>query len=220
MTYTAPSVTASGTTFAQFQSGGASGHLELLIAAQVASVAPTAAPTLAASGSGATLPAATYYVVVTESNGFGETAASPVSAAQAVTLGQTLTVTFPSLKTGNTSRNTYVGTAVGGPWLLAATGTTASTVAISAPLPSNSFAGASPTVSSTGLTFTDKSGNVDNIALVLLRGAKDGNVQDAYNYLGRVIEEFNSGHGNSFSGTINKLRRCAHRFRHAQHAMQ
>ena len=34
MSYTAPTVVATGTTFAQFQAGGASGHLELLIAAQ------------------------------------------------------------------------------------------------------------------------------------------------------------------------------------------
>jgi hypothetical protein len=33
-TYTPPSITASGTTFAQFQTGGISGHLERLIAAQ------------------------------------------------------------------------------------------------------------------------------------------------------------------------------------------
>ena len=73
MSYTAPSVTASGTTFAQFQAGGASGHLELLIAAQAATAAPTAAPTLSETGSGGSLTAATYYAVVTESNGFGET---------------------------------------------------------------------------------------------------------------------------------------------------
>ena len=54
-------VVASGTTFAQFQAGGASGHLELLIAAQGATLAPTVAATLAETGSGGTLPAATYY---------------------------------------------------------------------------------------------------------------------------------------------------------------
>ena len=40
MSYTAPTVVASGTTFAQFQAGGASGHLELLITAQAATAGP------------------------------------------------------------------------------------------------------------------------------------------------------------------------------------
>ena len=111
MSYTAPSVAASGISFATWQSDGASGHLEALITANLsATAAPTSAPTLSQTGSGATLPAATYYVVVTESNGFGETTASPASTGQAITLGQNLVVTFPSLKTGNVSRNTYVGT--------------------------------------------------------------------------------------------------------------
>ncbi len=55
MSYTAPTVVASGTTFAQFQSGGASGHLELLIAAQAATLAPTVAATLSQTGSGGSL---------------------------------------------------------------------------------------------------------------------------------------------------------------------
>ena len=52
-------------------------------------------PTLSETGSGGTLPAATYYCVVTESNGFGETTAGPASTGQAITLGQDLVVYFP-----------------------------------------------------------------------------------------------------------------------------
>lgn len=206
MSYTPPTVVASGTTFAQFQAGGLSGHLEKLIAAQGATLAPTVAPTLSETGSGGTLPAATYYVVVTESNGFGETTASPVSASQAITLGQDLVVTFPTLKTGNTSRNTYVGTAVAGPWKLAATGTTASTLTITAPLPSNSEAVSPPTVNSTGLTYVDSNGNTLKKPLELLRGAKNGNLEDAYRYAARVCEQFNAGHGESFNGMMIKFR--------------
>jgi hypothetical protein len=206
MSYTAPTVVASGTTFAQFQAGGASGHLENLIAAQGATVAPTVAATLSETGSGGTLPTATYYVVVTESNGFGETTASPVSSGQAITVGQNLVVTFQSLKSGNTSRNTYVGTASAGPFTLAASGTTASTVTISAPLPTNSYAMSPPTVNTTGFTYTDSNGIVHNKRLELLRAAKDGNFELVYEYLRQVVYDFNKGNAMSFGGTISRLR--------------
>jgi hypothetical protein len=173
-----------------------SGHLEKLIAAQAATLAPTAAPTLAASGSGATLPAATYYVVVSESNGIGETTASPVSASQAVTLGQNLVVTFPALKTGNVSRNTYVGTAVGGPWLLAADGTTAATVTIGAPLPGGSYAVQPPTANSTGLSVNKFS---------MLRSAKQGRLEDVYRFWRQLVDEFNRGEPITFPLMIAKL---------------
>jgi hypothetical protein len=206
MSYTSPTVVASGTTFTQLQQGGLSAHIEKLITAQGATLAPTAAPTLAESGSGGTLPAATYYVVVTESNGFGETTASPASTGQAITLGQDLVVTFPTLKTGNTSRNTYVGTGSTGPFTLAATGTTASTLTITAPLPANSYAVNPPTVNTTGLTYTDGNGNVLNKPLELLRGAKDGNLELAYKYAREIVTDFNRGEPVSFNGMITKFR--------------
>jgi hypothetical protein len=207
MSYTAPTVVASGTTFAEFQSGGASGHLELLIAAQAATAAPTVAATLSESGSGGTLPTATYYAVITESNGFGETTAGPVSASQAITLGQDLVVTFQALKSGNTSRNTYIGTAVGGPFTLAASGTVASSVTISAPLPVNSYAVNPPTVNTTGLTSTNATtGVVENKSLQLLRGAKDGNLEDVYGYLRNAVADFNRGNPVTFNGEVMKLR--------------
>ena len=208
MSYTAPSVVASGTTFAQFQAGGASGHLELLITAQAATAAPTSAPTLSQTGSGGTLPAATYYAVVTESNGFGETTASPASTGQAITLGQDLVVTFPSLKSRERPRGetTYIGTSSTGPFTLAASGTTASTVTISAPLPANSYAMSPPTVNTTGFTYTDTNGVVHNKRLELLRAAKDGNFELVYEYLRQVVYDFNKGNAMSFGGTISRLR--------------
>ena len=206
MSYTSPTVVASGTTFTQLQQGGLSGHLEKLIAAQGATGAPTVAATLSETGSGGTLPAATYFVVITESNGFGETTAGPVSSGQAITLGQDLVVTFQALKSGNTSRNTYVGTASGGPFTLAATGTTASTLTISAPLPSNSFAVAPPTVNTTGLTYTDSNKNVLNKPLELVRGAKDGNLELAYKYAREVVSDFSRGEPVPFNGMMMKFR--------------
>jgi len=196
MGYQPPVIVASGTTFAQFQASGVSGHLERLIAAQAATAAPTAAPTVAQSGSGGTLPAATYYVVVTELNGVGETTVSPVSAGQAITLGQDLVVTFPTLKTGNSSRNTYVGVAVGGPWYLAATGTTAATVTFSAPLPANSYAVQPPATNSTGLSSKK---------LELLRSAKDGNLQDVYRFHRTLISDLNAGEPIAFNLAGTKL---------------
>ena len=206
MSYTAPTVVASGTTFAEFQSGGASGHLELLIAAQGATAAPTVAPTLSETGSGGSLTAATYYAIITESNGFGETTASPASTGQAISGTQELIVTFPSLKTGNVSRNTYIGTSSTGPFTLAATGTTASSVTILAPPPTNSYAVNPPTINTTGLTYTDANGNGLKKPLELLRAAKDGNLETAYQYLGQLILDFNRGNPTSFSGTMEKLR--------------
>jgi hypothetical protein len=206
MSYTAPSVTASGTTFAQFQAGGASSHLERLISAQAATAAPSAAPTLSETSSGGTLPTATYYAVVTESNGFGETTGSPVSSGQAITGTQELVVTFPSLQSGNVSRNTYLGTASTGPFLLAASGTTASTVTFLAPPPVNSYAIAPPTVNTTGLTFVDANSITHAKRLELIRSAKDGNLEDLYRYLRQVIYDFNHGMAMPFGAVVSRLR--------------
>jgi hypothetical protein len=77
MSYANPNVQASGTTFAQFQAGGSSGHLERLITANAAAESnPTVAATLSANAGGAVgglLPPGVYYANFTESNGYGET---------------------------------------------------------------------------------------------------------------------------------------------------
>jgi hypothetical protein len=197
MAYTSPSITASGLTFAQFQAAGASGHLEALIAAQTGTANPTVAPTLAASGSGSTLPvSAGYYCVVSESNGLGETLAGPVSAGQAITSGLDLVVTFPTLKAGNVSRNTYVGTNIAGPFALASTGVTAATVTFTAPVPMAPPGIQPPTVNTTGLTRKK---------LELLRSFKDGNADEFYLFLRSTITSFNTGQPVSFPEWMTKL---------------
>jgi hypothetical protein len=205
MAYNAPSITTSGATWANLQTDGLSGVLELLISAQAATVAPTSAPTLSETGSGGTLPTATYYVVSTESNGIGETVAGP-QASQAITLGQKLVITPPSLQSGNTARNYYVGTTSGGPYLLASSGQTASATTISATLPTNSYAVAPPTINTTGFTYTDANGNVENIPLAQLRGAKYGNIEQTYRYGTQVVRNFLSGNPTPWQGTMVKFR--------------
>jgi hypothetical protein len=209
MAYTSPNVIASGTTWAQLQSGGLSGHLENLIAAQIATANPTSVPTGSASGSGNTLAAGTYYLVFTESNGFGETKISPESAQQTVTGTQKLTVTFPSLKSGNLARRLYVGAlngSSGGPYTLYATGITTTTFDMTVALPTNSFAVSPPTVNSTGLTFVSAAGPTVNKTLELVRSGKDGNLEDAYRYLRQAVQNFISGQPVNWESEMMKLR--------------
>jgi len=204
--YTNPNIATSGATFANLQAGGLSNLLERLITVNgAATAAPTAAPTLAESGSGGTLPAATYYVVVTETNGVGETTASPASTGQAITLGEDLVVTFPTLKTGNTARNTYVGTASTGPFTLAATGTTAATLTISAPLPSGSYAVGPPTMNSTGFTSVDANGITLNFVESNIRAAERGNLQDVYRNAAQTLDAWLRGDPVSSAGIIAKM---------------
>jgi hypothetical protein len=214
MAYTNPSVTASGTTFAQFQAGGLSGQIEKLITAAAATLAPTVAHTWTATGGGSTggsLAAGTYYSVVTESNGFGETTAGPESGQITVSATNIPRITFQSLKSGNTSRNVYIGGAggsSGGPYALYATGITTSTYDLSAAAPATSYAVAPPTTNSTGLTYTitGSGGMVQNKTLELLRAGERGNLEDAYRFLAMVCTEFNRGQPVSFAGVIGKLR--------------
>jgi hypothetical protein len=212
MGYSAPTVVASGTTFAQFQAGGASGHLEKLITAQGATLAPTAAPTATATGgsaSGGSLAAGTYYFIHTESNGFGETTKSPEGSQLTVGATNQPQFTFPSLKTGNVSRNLYLGAlngSTGGPYYLYATGITTTTYVASAAVPANSYAVNPPTVNTTALAYTDAAGNTINKALELTRAAKDGNLEDVFRYLRTVVYDFNRGDPVSFNAAIQKLR--------------
>ena len=215
MAFTKYTVTPSGATFAQFQAGGLSGILELLVTANLAgTLAPTAAPTLAASGSGGTLAAGNYWVVQTETNGAGETTASPVSAEQAVTSGQDLVITPPALQTGNLARSYYVSSsALGGtstgPFGLAGDGSTASTFTISAPLPANSFDVAPPTFNSTGLTFKDAAGNTIDETLSNIRAAKTGRLQTVYSNMAQSISEWNHGAPINSMAIAQKARHAA-----------
>jgi hypothetical protein len=213
MSYTAPSVTASGINFATWQSDGASGHLEALIAAQAATVAPTAAPTCSATGggsSGGLLAAGTYYFVHTESNGFGETTASPQGTQLTVSAGDEPEWTFPSLKSGNVSRNLYLGAgggSSGGPYYLYATGITTTTYVGATAVLTNSYGTTQPpTVNTTGLTYVDSNGMTHNRRLELLRAVKDGNFEKVYEFLRQVIYDFNHGNAMSFAGAVSRFR--------------
>jgi hypothetical protein len=202
MAYTSPSITTSGTTFAGLQQAGAAGLLENLVTSNLAaSAAPTAAPTLSTTGTGNTLPTGNYYVTITESDGCGETTQSPTSSVQAVTLGAALVVTFPTLKSGNVSRNVYVGTSSSGPFTLVATGVTAATYNVGAPLPTNSYAVNPPTLNSTGIV---SDGSPDKMRMI--RSVKVGNLQDDWNRLRQITGDFVAGRPVNFQQFIQKLR--------------
>src|SRR4051812_13890347 len=135
--YTSPSITASGVNWSGLKSKGFSGHLDALQAAQPQPGTPNSAPTVAATatatGGGATgglLAAGTYFFIVSETNGYGETTLGPESAQLTVASTNIPRVTFQTLKSGNTARNLYVGAlggVTGGPYTLYARGITAGT---------------------------------------------------------------------------------------------
>ena len=148
---------------------------------------------------------------MTETNGFGETTAGPVSTQITVSAGNQPEITFQTLKSGNTARNVYLGLPSGastGPFYLYATGQTGSTYTLAVAAPANSYAIKPPSVNTTGLTYTDSNGNVQFKALELLRSAKDGNFEDAYRFGAKVVAAFNEGDPDSFSSTIEKFRKA------------
>ena len=162
-------------------------RLLAVIQAATPTLAPTAACTLAASGSGATIPTGTYYVVSSESNGIGSTLVGPVSASQAVNLGQNLVVTFPALQSGNLSRKTFIGTASIGPFLQVGEGTTASTLTVSS-LPGPGAGGSSyiaPDAANKTQPSTSK--------ISAIRAALSGNLQPVYRNVSNSIDNFNHG---------------------------
>lgn len=207
MAYTSPTIVPSGTTFSQFQAAGATGHLERLIAANFLGTSPPAVPTFTAAGggtTGGTLPAGTYYVAVTETNGMGETTPS-TEVSVTIMAGNVPQVAFAALQPGNTARNVYVGTASGAETLYA-TGVTTATFNLASPMPVNSFAVPPPTANSTGLTsVSPKSGVVGNQKLSGLRACERGTLQSTWDALARLIDQFNRGEPVSFGNMTSKL---------------
>jgi hypothetical protein len=213
MSYLAPSIVASGTTFAQWQSGGVSGHLENLITAQVATTAPVTAATVSATGfstSGGSLAAGGYFLKFTELNGIGETQTAPESAVFTVAAGNQPQVTFPALQTSNTGRNVYLTAAGGatGTEVLYATGVAGTTMKLAIAAPANSFAQAPANENSTGLTYVDTNSNTLNAPLEMLRLFKDGRGDKVFLYVANLIRDFNRGDPASFRGVTLKLRHC------------
>jgi hypothetical protein len=207
MAYIPLTVPASGTTWAQFQAGGITGIVDKIIAALPQPGSPTSAPTVtgtaAATGGGATgglLAAGTYYLVVTETNGVGETIAGPESAQLTVAATNIPRYTFQTLKAGNTARSLYIGAlngSSGGPYTLYAEGITAATYDLAVAVPSNSQAAGPPTANSTTLTVSKIS---------MLRAAKAGNLQPVYKFGSQVANNFIRGEPVTFSLELAKLR--------------
>jgi hypothetical protein len=203
MAYTNPTAIASGATWAQLQSNGLSGILELLIAQLVATLAPTVAATANPTGGGASgglLAAGTYYFVITESNGIGETTIGPESALLTVGATNIPQITFQALKTNNVSRNVYLSalnSAAGGPYFLYATGIVAATYNLAVAVPANSYAVNPPTSNSTAPS---------SLKLQLIRAAKTGNLQDVYRLANSVVKNFGEGDPLGFPLAIAKLR--------------
>lgn len=200
--YVRPSVTASGVTWAQLLASGWSGHLEKLLAAQPQpgspNAAPTSAPTTAANADGgSTLTTGTYFAVVTETNGFGETTAGPASTpGVSITSGTNhLTVTPPSRKSGNTASNIYIGTNSAGPFYLAAVGVTGATN-IAAPI-ANSFASVAPPTANTTALSTKQ--------IELIRSLKAGNAQMVIQHLHDIVSAFLGGKPAAYSSVIKHL---------------
>ena len=83
-------------------------------------------------------------------------------------------VTFAALQAGNTARNVYVGTASGAE-VLYASGITAGTYNLSAPIPINSYAVPVPTTNTTGLISVNAAtGVVGNQKLSGAAGVREG----------------------------------------------
>ena len=115
--YQPPKVRATTLGFADLRALGLRDFIEAVIAANaVPTAAPTAAPAATPTGGGATgglLAPGTYRLRFTESNGLGETTASPFGATLVVAAGNVPRVTFPALKPGNVARNLYIAPASG-----------------------------------------------------------------------------------------------------------
>lgn len=159
MSYTTPTIRASGATWTQLKTFGLVGLLESLL---TVNMAPTAAPgvaTVAPIGGGATgglLAAGVYYASVTEVNGVGETTAVE-TASFTVASTNIPRVTFASLKTGNSARNLYL-TAVGGASgteVLYASGIAAATYDLAVAAPASTTV--PPTSNSTAVTSNQAS---------------------------------------------------------------
>lgn len=201
-TYAAPSITASGGTFATLQSGGLTAKLEALIAANdTATDDPTTAPSVSATGGGATggaLAAGDYYLKITETNGIGESL--PSSETTQFTVGATNIprVTFQTLQTGNTARNVYLTPKDGasGSEVLYATGITAATYDLAVAFPTTPTPVAPPSANTTGLSGRQIS---------LIRAAESGNLQDVYRSAAKAVSNFCEGDGVSYQGLLSVL---------------
>jgi hypothetical protein len=150
--FVTPLIQPSGTTWAQFKTGGVGILLTNLAATNPIKANPTTQATASVSGSGGLLPAGTYYCQYSFVDAFGETLAGGESAPFAVTAGQVPTVTLPALSTGASAVNLYLTPPGGacGTETLYATGITATTFACSYAVPADVPGAAVPDKNTTG----------------------------------------------------------------------
>lgn len=154
-TYASPSIQASSSTFATLQGGGFAAIIAAVIAANPAIATPTTAPTVSATGggsSGGSLPAGTYFVSYTWTDGAGETASKEIASSFTIAATNIPRVTIPALPTGANGANIYLTVAGGasGTEVLYATGVTATTFDMSFAGPADTLAAAAPAANTTG----------------------------------------------------------------------
>jgi hypothetical protein len=151
-TFIAPTIQPSGTTWAQFKTGGVGILLTNLAVTNPPKANPSTQATVAVSGSGGLLPAGTYYCQYSFVDPFGESLAGGESAQFTVTTGQVPTVTLPALPLGVQAINLYLTNPNGaaGTETLYATGITTTTFACSYAPPYDQPTESLPEVNNTG----------------------------------------------------------------------
>ena len=155
-TFVAMAIQSSGTTWAQFKTGGVKVIADKLAAANPAKANPTTTATVAPTGGGSTggsLAAGTYYFAYTFVDCFGETLAGGESAQVTVGATNIPRVTLPALPTGVDSINLYLTAAGGGVGTekLYATGITTTTFDCSYAAPSDVATPTLPAANGTGM---------------------------------------------------------------------
>lgn len=165
-----PVITASGTTWAQFKTGGLFALLANLASTNAAKADPSVAATVNVTGGGASggnLPAGDYFVSYSWVDAAGETLAGGRSTSFTVASGNIPRVTIPSLPTGCSFACIYLtptGGAAGTEYLYG-TGITGTTFDLSYALPTDVPGATVPRANTTGLG-TDQAG-------AFLRGLSD-----------------------------------------------
>lgn len=134
--------------------------------------APTL-PTVSPSGTGGTVAANTYYIVLTYTDGLGETVISPEQSVTTSGATSSITVTSPSAATGALTWACYVGTAAGGPYFPQGTALV---------LGSNRVITATPPTTGTqprGVDYSQQTGvqvTIDNAAITATTAGANSNI--------------------------------------------
>jgi len=149
-----PTITASGTTWTQYKTGGLKVVIDNAIAQNLAKANPTVQATTAETVAAGGLAAGTYYCAYTFVDAFGETTIGTSESAQftVTDTSHRTTVTLPVKPTGVQSMNLYVTPLGGasGSETLWATGITATTFALTDSYPADMAGAAVPVANTTG----------------------------------------------------------------------